>query len=502
MSPSRNRTTSTPADVARRAVRPGPAVGPPEHRAVACDDLLLGREGRVRGVREHLGPHGPDGIGSLVADTVRRRPGGLEDAVRRHLEQGGVHVTVPEGAQEAGGAGMVGPHSESRPKVASRSPWEPPCEMARGATAPGCGRSPRARRTSRRPPPPAPGRAAGPCPIAADRSQEWMRWSAASCQTYSATSVSPKESGHGAALRAAVRRRTWWPPSPRRSTWRPARRRAGRRPGGSPPPRSCCPPRGRRSTGPRDVTWLTRSRTLHSLQGVGESHWSSPTAFDDVGPALDRAVVQGVEVHQIAPLSVLVRVAWTHQSRSALSRARVAGSGCSTRVEGLVPPQPDHGRQQPEVHGPVVARRAGRRAVPADQVLPRRRRRRRRTPRRTWRRRGRPGPAVAIAQSMRTRSSPSNAMLTVARSPWARRRRRSLHGGDERCRGRRAARARGSATSPGTTSANSSHPRRASRISSTSATLGLPDPPRGEQGQDEVERSQVRWRLAEEGAVQ
>lgn len=81
-----------------------------------------------------------------------------------------------------------------------------------------------------------------------------------------------------------------------------------------------------------------------------------------------------------------------------------------------------------------------------------------------------PGPSVAIAQSRRTRSSPSKAMLTVARSPWA-----SVDGESWRAAtsgaGSSSSPSTASATSEGAASSNSSHPRSASRMSSTSATL-------------------------------
>ena len=45
-----------------------------------------------------------DRLPADVPDALRRRPGGLEDAVRRHLAQAGIHVPAPEGPQETGGA--------------------------------------------------------------------------------------------------------------------------------------------------------------------------------------------------------------------------------------------------------------------------------------------------------------------------------------------------------------------------------------------------------------
>ena len=117
------------------------------------------------------------------------------------------------------------------------------------------------------------------------------------------------------------------------------------------------------------MTWLARSRTFHSRHGVGRLPLVGPDRVDPVRPALDRAVVERVQVHQRAPLSRVFRASRTHQSRSRRSRSRLAGSGCSAASSALFQPSQTRPASRASRSERLVVRRPGQAGVRRQDVL-------------------------------------------------------------------------------------------------------------------------------------
>src|SRR5450631_840434 len=143
------------------------------------------------GPRERRTAHRPRRRGARAHGF---RAGRLEDAVVGHSRHDRVDVTGTERGRKSGQSHIVGTHCQARPKPARSSDCGSPAPDWRGPTAPplryiaslSANQAPTSATSS--------GSIDLSAPVAAARSQPWIRWSAHSWRTYSPMSSSPYES--------------------------------------------------------------------------------------------------------------------------------------------------------------------------------------------------------------------------------------------------------------------------------------------------------------------